>query len=163
MRPTSAGLVVLAALLAGSLGCELTRTLGTLDDGVAEASSSESVGESGSTAADSAGGESTDSFGSESSSESTSASETDLDTMTDPTFGEGGPDMCMPEPGADVCTLCVAEFCCFEWFACLDSPSCTCMLDCEGNLPQPDCGMLCMPDFHYFEFMQCREGPCGVC
>lgn len=164
MRPTSAALIVLAAVLAGSPGCELTSTLGTLGDDVADASNSESAGESGSTAADTAASESGDSLGSESSSESTSASETGFDTMMDPTFGEGGPDMCMPGPGADVCTLCVAEFCCFEWMACLGSPSCTCMLDCEGNLPPPDCGMLCMPDLHYFELMQCRDGPCGgVC
>lgn len=145
------------------VGCEVTTTLGQLGDEAGDTPASESGRESASeSSAGESGGESS---GSESSGAPTSSDgESGFDTMGDPSFGEGGPDMCMTEPGADVCMVCLAELCCFEWMECVGEPSCACMLDCQQNLPPPECGMICMPDFHYFALLQCRDSACaGVC
>lgn len=55
---------------------------------------------------------------------------TDPGTSTGPGTTTGNPDLCLPEPNDDACTVCTKGMCCDELTACQSDEDCSCMYDC---------------------------------
>lgn len=60
----------------------------------------------------------------------TTTTTTDPGTSTGPGTTTGNPDLCLPEPNDDACTVCTKGMCCDELIACQSDEDCSCMYDC---------------------------------